>query len=293
MLDFTNSFDYVDIGSLDLAKPNVRLCRINPDQAEQVLTKYNWHNRNPRFNRAAGYARDMENDRWVFNGATICFAIDPSDGKVFLADGQNRLKAQIMANVSMGYLVVTGLSDYSQMTMDRNTVRTAGDQAALEGIPNSTRVMSIVNKVIKYDNGTLTNGGSLAPTVGELLERYHKDSEGFDKAAQVANSRRILSHPSVVGAAYYICLKIDSGDAEEFFVSQYINGIELKRTDPAWLLRERVERITAGAEDPNPWNIFRYMILAWNHYRKGNQLTKLQQPRGGWDSEIGRSLKFL
>lgn len=32
----------------------------------------------------------------------------------------------------------------------------------------------------------------------------------------------------------------------------------------------------------SPEDVYRYSVLAWNHYRSGTKITKLQAPRGGW-----------
>lgn len=282
----------------NLAGKGIHEVWISPDEAREILSEsgYNWKNRNRKPLRIAQYARDMANGRWVENGDTIKFATT-SDGRIYLADGQNRLYAVIEAGRPMPFIVVTGLADSAQETMDRHAGRTIADAASLRRIPGITNyaaAVALANVAWVYEMvGTLSRGKT-NPSSSELLEYMERNTSEVAEAVTVSQMVRgkLPIAASIIGGSYFLCKRIpDTGPevaklADQFFVEQLIQGLGLQADSPAKALRTRLEnmKIQLGNRNPDPLDAFRYVITAWNYFRTGAAIVKLQRPKSGWDN---------
>lgn len=73
----------------------------------------------------------IEDNEWMLNGSTIVF----SDDGVLL-DGQNRLKACVDSGKPIVVIVVRGIPEHAQQTMDVGAKRNLRDWAKMNGYPN-------------------------------------------------------------------------------------------------------------------------------------------------------------
>lgn len=85
---------------------------ITPEIAKTMLGE-NVNNRRISRDNVNLFAREMRNGEWRFNGEAIKFG---KDGR--LLDGQHRLLAVIAADKPLTTLVIRGLEDETQQTMD-------------------------------------------------------------------------------------------------------------------------------------------------------------------------------
>ncbi|MEV6524955.1 hypothetical protein AB0M43_23660 [Longispora sp. NPDC051575] len=261
--------------------PRVRLVRheiitVTPEVADTWLAN-NGHNRNVRQGRVDAYARDMAAGQWTFNGDPIRFATDG-----WLADGQHRLLALIAANVTLPFLVIWGLEATAQDTMDIGAHRSMGDSLALSGESNANTLAAIARRVIAYDQGR-RNAGAVAPTHPEMaayLARHPELRLAVDMAIRARKA--IPAPPSSIAAAYHMCARVDVKRADFFFGDQVIDGLGLAPGDPARALRTRLSSDSLTGHRLGPDDVVRYAIAAWNHFRSGRTLTRLQAPKGGW-----------
>lgn len=259
--------------------PTTGVVNVTPSQAAEWL-KHNSHNRALRENKVNGFARDMENGAWVFNGDAIRFAVDGT-----LLDGQHRLTAITRSEVTVPCLVVWGLPSEAQETMDIGSRRMVRDQLHLRGESNSSELAAIARRSVMAERGTVEGGSSTyVPTNAEVFA-YIEANPGLRRAAEVAVQAKgkLPCAPSAIGSAYFMCARRNEANAETFYIDRVINGLGLRHDDPAYVLRQRIQRdwTTTGRQMANN-DVYRYCILAWNHYRSGNSLSKLQAPKGGW-----------
>lgn len=275
----------IPFDEIDLSKPTVTTTVIDATTAESILSKYNWHNRDFKPVKLEGFTRDMSEGRWLFNGDAIRFGEDA--GAVFLADGQNRLKAQVLTGTTQKWVIVTGLDVEAQETMDRNSVRSIGDAARLRGHPHAVLLVAVAKRAWVYYRSGIVAMGRNTPTAPEVLSFIEKHSENLYAATDFAYSlpRSFLVIKSAIGAAYYLCNDIDSSLATVFF-SKLTRRTELVAGDPVVALLSRLENLRAANPTRRtvpPHEALRYLAVAWNHARKGRQVSRLQRPPDGWD----------
>jgi hypothetical protein len=250
------------------------------------VRRHNDHNRNMRPMRRDSYARDMEAGVWDFNGDTICIARDGT-----LIDGQHRLEGVIESEVVLPFLVVEGLPMTTQDSKDLNAVRTLADQLKLAKYVNPTMLAAVARKlcIIKAGMAGAGRSGRISPTKREMRKFIDDNKILITRAVEVSLRSFAVgldAAPSIIGTAYFLCAEKDKLAAEIFFVTKLIESIGLEEGEPARTLQIRL------ATEANKWTgqmdpelVFRYTILAWNHWREGTEtLERLQKPRSGWPS---------
>lgn len=109
------------------AKITAKVETITPEIAKTMLGE-NVNNRRISRDNVNLFAREIRNGEWRFNGEAIKFG---KDGR--LLDGQHRLLAVIAADKPLTTLVIRGLEDETQQTMDSGKTRTLGDVLTLRG----------------------------------------------------------------------------------------------------------------------------------------------------------------
>lgn len=283
--------------SLNLVLPGTHECFIDPTVAKEILDTYNWKNRGKKETKIESYTRDMKYGRWVFNGDPLRFSVNEDEerkGEAYLSDGQNRLYAQVNSSTRQRWVIVTGLEDVAQETMDRGAGRTPGDMAKLRGIPNATSVMAICGRAWLFEDQHRVASGRVAGSLGELFAYYEADPERIQAAARKYNVTQpgIPVNPSVAMTCFYLASKVNQKDAESFFIDKLMHNIGLELNDPANALKLRLSNLSlaTGGRKVDPSEAFRYIVVAWNHFRRGNKVTKIQKPREGWKDEL---LRFL
>jgi len=263
--------------------PTTDVVKVTPAQAAKWLAMSNTHNRAIRESKVALYARDMSSGAWKFNGDTVRFAADGT-----LLDGQHRLHAIVRSGVTVPFVVVRGLDIDAQDTMDIGAHRALRDQLLLRGEHNSGFIAAISRRALLLERGQVTSSGwSFAPSHAEMIA-YIDANPDIRRASEIAVRAhgKLPAAPSAIGTAFLTCARVNESDAETFYVSQIIDGLGLFDTDPAYVLRQRLQRevMTTGRK-MEPDDVYRYCILAWNHYRgRTGKITKLQAPKGGWGS---------
>jgi hypothetical protein len=101
---------------------------ITPSQAIEWLETKNTRNRTLSMKRACMYAGDMVKGKWHQTHQGISFY---DDG--VLADGQTRLKAIAIANMSIKMLVTFGLHQSSSIGIDNHRMRSTANQIEIDG----------------------------------------------------------------------------------------------------------------------------------------------------------------
>lgn len=156
---------------------------------------------------------------WHFDGAPIRFSDDGT-----LLDGQHRLHAIIQSNTTLDMLVVRGLKNETQATMDIGSVRQACNFFQMNGVKNATIVASMARGYISMKNninsfyvdkrhksggiylrGSATNGRMV--TVMEIVEEYNSNSAIYNEIATFSNTLSKKSYslmaPSPIGTIMY------------------------------------------------------------------------------------------
>lgn len=268
-------------------EPEHYVVTVTPELAEKWLG-INTRNRHIRPSVVDRYTRDMLEGEWQYNGDPIRI----SETNIVL-DGQHRLHAVLQSGVSMRALVVTGLPDETQNTMDIGAARTMGDQLGLAGEKDAARLAAIARLAVGQSRGRW-GMASYHPTHAEM-RKYLSEHPDLRMACSIASraQKDLPCSPSLIGAIYHSCAQIDRGDAELFFGEQLCDGIGLFATDPAHVLRRKLRDDTTRGRSSgevtrrlNSEDVIRYTLLAWNLFRSGKRVHKLAAPRGGWNGKF-------
>lgn len=258
--------------------PRHEIVNVTPSLAERWL-KANTRNRRLYPADVAKLARDMREGRWRFTGEPIKF-----DWNHVLLDGQHRLSAIVESGVSLQMLVIFDLEPESQELMDIGKSRTVGDVLSLRGESNGKSLGAIARLCWLYDRRALP-WHNIRPTHPEIIA-YIDDNPEITWALKIYTAARIITAPqSSIAAAYHLCARIDRTMADEFYGRQLTSLTGMKYNDPANALYRAFAKRRDMGQKLTQEEALGYCLLAWNAFRAGRPLTKMQAPKGGWSSD--------
>ncbi|NUS43740.1 MAG: hypothetical protein HOQ24_08655 [Mycobacteriaceae bacterium] len=243
----------------------------------------NRNNRSVREPRVRQYRDDMTSGRWRYNGEAIKFAADGS-----LLDGQHRLHALAgTTDVTLPLLVVRGLPSDTQITMDQGAKRSPGDQLSLTGMSakNTTIVAAALRVYMTWAEGSLAGENTIRHSdvsttrVIEFAEAYPELVTAAEQFTALAV--RVKARPAVVCAVAVRLAEIDKTAAMEF-LRLLDTGAGLPTGSPILALRDRLDLIKSHRIRTSDREFIGLIVMAWNLWRKGRQVSKLQRPKGGW-----------
>lgn len=226
---------------------------------------------------------DMAENRWHYNGEPIKFSHD-----LRLLDGQHRLIAlsEMPEGTIIKFLVVYGLEDLAQDTMDQGKVRGAADQIVMANLAetNAGKAIAAAARVyILHSNRWLfteKRNRITNPQVVEWVRQNPEETKILTHLASYPNIRSVPMRTSVLMAALLQFYLIDAKDASKFTES-LVTGENLPKNDPILVLIHRLMRIRTERFRTSDREFLAMLILSWNHFRKGTRITKLQMPKGG------------
>lgn len=255
--------------------PQYKVTSITPALAEKWLGQ-NTHNRNLREKAVLAYARDMEAGNWAENGEAIKFAKDDT-----LLDGQHRLQAIALSGVTVKMLVVTGLRNGTQETMDDGRKRTLADALHLRGESNAVVLGALLRRALMWEQGQHRNTGVYTPTNTESLAFLAEHPETRESASVANSLRKPTKLPaSILGLTHWLFTAIDAEDADWFF-TRLGSGAGIEQFHPVWTLRKRASDISGGVGRVPEDMLLALVIKAWNAYRDGQEIRLLQFKPGG------------
>jgi hypothetical protein len=253
--------------------PQVEIMAVTPGLAAKWL-RQNTRNRNIRARAVNDYARDMKAGQWRLNGEAIKFAADGT-----LLDGQHRLLAVIEADVAIPLMVVTGLANETQETMDAGAKRTTADAFHLRGETNATVLAAILKRVWMWDEGDHKFARNYTPTTAEcaaLLVKHPEIYRSVEISVRVHQTFRYIPK-SAIGTSHHLLSRVDVDEAVWFF-ARLGDGAELPAGHPVLTLRNRVMSERADRRAIPDYRYMAYLIRAWNAVRQDRTLSRIQQP---------------
>jgi len=245
---------------------------IAPEEARELLTRSNTHNRNLRRRVVTDYARDMRAGTWIFNGESIKLDHDGT-----LLDGQHRLAAIIEAGIPVSLLVITGFDTVAQDTMDTGRPRTSADVLSLHGETHATLLAATLRRVWMWDNGHHRLHSNYKPTNAEcaaLLSERGEIRRSVEIAAGIYKTFPQIPL-SVTATAHHILSRVDTAVAVWFF-ARVGDGANLPVGHPVLTLRTRILNDRMDGKRLPEYRVLAYLIRSWNAVREGQELTRLQ-----------------
>ncbi len=257
----------------------VELVDVTPDLAREWLG-YNTHNRNIRQGVVLAYAADMTEGHWLWNGESLKFSVTD-----VLLDGQHRLLAVIDAGVTVKMLVVRGLPDETQETIDGGAKRRFGDLLRLRGEVNTALLAAITRRVHIWETGARRIGTKVKypPTNAQLLQTLEKYPGLRDVTRDAQLTALTCGLPgSILGLGMHLFTQLAPDDAE-FFFARLGDGQNMGKGNPMYELRRAAANYSTAniRAKRSETYLAAIMIKAWNAYRDGEQTTLLSYRPGG------------
>jgi len=240
---------------------------ITPAIASELL-KANVSNRRIKEPVVLRYSNDMKSGRWKENTAEM---IKISDTGAIL-DGQHRLKALVMANVSLYFYVATNVPNDVFDVLDTGSNRNASDVFYISGVKNDR----LASAIIAFYNSLKLNQSSKAQknnrmNNSQLLEQYYDREDFWSKTSTLTinwyKSMGKLLSPSHLGGFYAYLYDIDANMAMSF-ISELASGFNVKN-NIVLLLRNKLIQDATSYKKMLLSTKIALIIKAWNFYVSG------------------------
>lgn len=244
--------------------------RITPEWANEMLNGNDGNKESRNFRRSNDkkvkkLASDMLAGRWKFNGAAV--VID-DDG--YPRDGQKRLEACIQTGVSFDAIVVWGIADGADLTIDTGEKRTVAQYLKYQGERNCTQLSAALTWLWKIQNNKELWADTPSTTEALLLlEENPAIRESVNVGMRVPKN----CPESISAVVHYLCSRHDKGKADRFF-DQLAKGTALAEDDPIRRFRDRMADM--GKAKLPPSERAALLIMAWNKWVEGRGVRCLK-----------------
>lgn len=261
-----------DMGS-STAKPRVTIETFDKKRAEGLLarhaalaeSKVEILQRNVRESAVSEYAKIMRAGEWRLNGDAI--RID-SEGRII--DGQHRLRAIVLADVTIESVLIVGLAADVFDTIDVGRRRTAADCMTILGETNCSLLAGALAFVRDYENmlaGGMMGCNKSTAGANRAAEDVLKRHPGIRASVAFLSSNRPAPrffYPSSLAAIHYLCSTVDKAKAD-MFVRGLVTGIGLHESSPVLVLRNLMVNSMSRSKAPmsRTWQAA-VAIKAWN-----------------------------
>lgn len=253
--------------------PSIRSheCVVNPEIALSYL-KANSSNR--PFNRrlAERYAETMRRGAWLMNGEAI---IVSSSGR--LLDGQHRLHAVMMAGTSVPMLIISGVQNEEQAfnSLNSGRRRSNADRLSGRGEKYYALLASSITWLYRYQYGVTTAKATrgVDPDVqSALLEKHGGIRDWLEPGDKLR--RAVGFQGSIMVFLLYAASRRYPESAMTFY-TQCLEGINLTKANPAYLLRGRIVQ-RSGIIRIHSAVLLALCIKAWNAHANHEVLGNLR-----------------
>lgn len=244
---------------------------ITPKQAAQLLKRNVKNNRRLKRKKET-YARDMRNGLWlVGTGETIKF-----NEKGELCDGQNRLTAVVLADVSVTMDIKTMVPDNAFKVIDSGVQRNDGDALTFAGVPNATAAaaLSKMAQVLKNGGNNIGThiGINVAPTRQEIVNFVLANKD--EVQTWVRRCTNYQNHVRVAGmgpTGWFVCFWLTEC-MNSTLAEQFESDIENQDGVAAQTLLAAIQNPNGdGTAKSREWMVYKY-VEAFNALSGGKYI---------------------
>jgi len=251
----------------------------------------NTHNRPLSNADILRWATEMEAGRWKLNGEAIKIAEDMA-----ILDGQHRLHALALQEngLTIRTLVVRGLPNDTQKTMDQGRKRSPADQLHLAGVAASNSVASAIRFYLVVENGWLFKDNkrwSAELTVPALVDWSVANGEIVELMRRAEPFRAIKARPGVMAAAYAMFAQVHGVEPVDEFYGRTLDGVGLPADSPILALRNRLDAVNGTLTRRQKQRItdrdlLATVIVAFNAWVRGKGMSRINRPPGAaWTAD--------
>ncbi len=260
--------------------PSIEEITVTPKMAFRWLEEYNELDPGKRINRKlspdtiAAYARDMVNGRWQESNDAICF-----DTNGHLINGQHRLNAICLADVSVKMIVRRGVSKKAQEAMDQGRPRKIPDVLYMRGYVNTNVLAAAARKLLALKDHNMRQSRI---TVAEVLDVIERHPGLVDSALFCQTPTRVRGITVPIATALHYAAKhlLKQPKKADEFIQVFLTGVPAYPGDPVHKFREKVLSRRNVNSIMNPTTMFFSALRAWNAFAEGEKFGKFQPPRG-------------
>lgn len=244
--------------------------KINPKIAAEWL-KANRHNRPLSQQHVATLAKQMEEGRWQFNAQPIIV----SDTETVL-DGQHRLHAVIESGAEIESVVVYGIKEEAFTTIDTGKVRNGRDVVFLsyQDVTQSQaqNVAAGARFAILFSAKSFTRKEKVSnPEILDFIAT-HPQLWAMAKDIESWHSQSAPLGAGLATGLYWLFAQKNKTQASAFMESLF-TGEGLRRTDAAYIAREKLNADKARQVHWGLNHKIRLVVKAWNAFRKGGEAS--------------------
>lgn len=255
-----------------MKKPTCRLEVITPADAKKLLSKHKG-NRKMRAPNLAMLINEIKTDKFEITGETIKLDWDGN-----LMDAQHRLEACIAANKPIETFVVRDLDPKVMAIIDTGKSRSAADLLHMSGIDDAATIASMVKFVIAFNRGAFGAAISVSSTaqitnaaIGEYTLKHLKSLSLSAEFASIKLSTKIVG-PALISSLHYIFKGKSEEDADDF-CQRLLDGTQLKKTSPIYVLREKLLNDSRSKHKMTRPLRVATICKAWNLYREDKTVS--------------------
>jgi hypothetical protein len=268
----------VYVGPVYVGPVTVAIELIGPAEAEAMLAR-NDHNRKLKEGEVAKIDRDIRAGAYALNGETIKIALS---GR--LLDGQNRLTGIVRSGIAVLSVVVRGLPDSAQDTVDIGPKRNLGDILTLHGETNGHGLAAALNLSWRLEVlGNLFRGGGVRDPSNDEVLTYFDENPGIRASMSVGarlGSSVLRYTPSASSGLHFQMSKRNPEKADEFW-GALDGGSALEVGNPILTLRSYLIRDLSAPRRMDTVYRAAITIKAWNAWRAGKDLHVIRWVRSG------------
>jgi hypothetical protein len=263
--------------------PRFSIVRVTPEMALSLLAvKRPGSKRNQT--AVAAYAQAMRTGEWVLNGMPIILSRNG-----FLLDGVQRLYACVEAQSSFVTVLAENVPDDTVHTIDQQRRRSFTGVLETRGIPKPAAVASLLAKLIRYEDGTLTRGTSTPPW-SRMERALEANRTEIDTAVKFS-----FDHPArLLSEAIRTPVSFMGLQADRTAIRRFLDAIahpeRFAADEPGAMIRRRlVESKQDRARRPTSVSLFAICLKALNDtisgsrsdayvWNPGNRQNKSEEP---------------
>lgn len=224
----------VSSGDPNAIKPVFAVETIDPDRAARYLTR-NTGNRRISQAHVDEIARDLQENRWIYNAQPICFA---DNGR--LMNGQHRLHAVIAANREINAPVVYGLNEAAYPTYDnhaRRRTKVGNERADFGDLGLAHAMANLLWRKERKARETINATASVAE-IHQIIKEHPRllTLRGF------ARKMGHFGRASVIGYGAYV-IERDNPRLAQRFLESFETGANLGPGHPILALRSVMQKL--------------------------------------------------
>lgn len=251
--------------------------KIDPAMAAKMLEK-NGVNRRLRPRVVECYAEDMMEGLWDETGEAIKFS---NTGR--LLDGQHRLSAIVETGLTLELLVVTGLPDKSQGSMDQGAGRTAMQALSMTEVPNAGHAAAVARwLLLAGEPGPhMEQALKKKASTPRIVKTVEENPDVIVAAGKYASLKRsVPGSPTAICYTWLHLHRIDPTACDEFFFAGLVDMSFKALRDPrkatlrALQRMEREDGIGPSSKD-KAFATVSVLTRGWNAWRQGEELDSI------------------